>query len=230
VPKQRRDVLEKLCRYGLRGPFANVRLTELRDGRLVYELKRPLPNGSTHLVLDPSELLEKLAALIPPAREHLTLYHGVFAANARLRRKVVPAGRIEPLRRLERRRARGKWSELLKRVFKIDVLVCPRCAGPRRMLEAIFEGAIAERILKARGESTRAPVRAPARDPAHPEPAEGRRRRSGAVPPAAGLPRSAQPPVFGTSLPSRRRPKSSIRLIFDTTFRLNEPHRGFGRA
>ena len=35
--------------------------------------------STTHLVLSSSELLEKLAALIPPPRLNLARYHGVFA-------------------------------------------------------------------------------------------------------------------------------------------------------
>jgi hypothetical protein len=29
------------------------------------------------------------------------------------------------------------WADLLRRTFGIDVLVCPQCAGPRRVLAAI---------------------------------------------------------------------------------------------
>jgi hypothetical protein len=42
---------------------------------------------------------------------------------------------------------------------------CPRCGSDRRIIEALFEGEAARRILRARGESTEVPVRAPARDP-----------------------------------------------------------------
>jgi hypothetical protein len=37
------------------------------------------------------------------------------------------------------------WADLLRRVFGIDVLVCPQCAGPRRVLAAIA------RVLRALG-------------------------------------------------------------------------------
>ena len=82
--------LEQLCRYGARGAIAHSRLTELPDGRVAYHMKRPLPDGRTHLVLTGVELLRKLAPLIPPPRFHLLRFHGVFAPNSKLRSLVVP--------------------------------------------------------------------------------------------------------------------------------------------
>ena len=143
-----------------------MRLQALPGGRLMYDVKRALPNGATHLVLEPLELLEKLAALLPSARGHLTLYRGVFAANAKLRRHVVPsAGRVDPLLRKKRRQVKSRWAEVMKRSFGFELLTCPKCGGDRRMIDALYAGAAANRILTARGESTEVPVRAPARDP-----------------------------------------------------------------
>lgn len=41
-----REGLEKLCRYGARGPLALERLTRLADGRLCYRMKWPLSDGT----------------------------------------------------------------------------------------------------------------------------------------------------------------------------------------
>jgi hypothetical protein len=52
---------------------------------LVYRL----PNGKTQLRLTPLELLDRLAALIPPPRLHRHRYHGVLAPNAPWRAHVT---------------------------------------------------------------------------------------------------------------------------------------------
>ena len=52
-------------------------------------------DGTTHLVLSPLELIEKLAALVPPPRLHLIRYHGVLAPNAADRAIIVPAPQPE---------------------------------------------------------------------------------------------------------------------------------------
>jgi len=41
--------LERLCRYGARGALALERLSRTEDGRITYRVKRPLPDGTTHL-------------------------------------------------------------------------------------------------------------------------------------------------------------------------------------
>jgi len=85
-----REGIERLCVYGARGPLAASRLRELPDGRLAYRMKRKAANGANELVLQPLELLQKLVALVPPPRVHLTRFHGVFAPNAGVRKRVVP--------------------------------------------------------------------------------------------------------------------------------------------
>jgi len=83
--------LARLLAYGARGPIALERLGTLPDGRLTYPLKRPLPDGRTELVLQPTELLRKLATLMPPPRRNLVRYHGLFAPHSALQAKVVAA-------------------------------------------------------------------------------------------------------------------------------------------
>jgi len=62
-------------------------------------------------------------------------------------------------------RTRLPWHELLRRVFAIDVLVCPRCAGPLTVLAYLTEAAVVDKILTHLGLPTRPPPIAPARSP-----------------------------------------------------------------
>ena len=41
---------------------------------------------------------------------------------------------------------RYPWAELLRRVFEVEVLVCPHCGGSRRLLAAIHAPASIERL------------------------------------------------------------------------------------
>lgn len=74
MPADDRARLEQLCRYLLRPPVAQDRLHLTRDGRILVELKSEWADGTTHLVFEPLELLEKLAALTPRPRINLVLY------------------------------------------------------------------------------------------------------------------------------------------------------------
>ncbi len=94
VPAPDRRRLERLCRYVARPPVATERLSRLEDGRLLYRLKHCWRDGTTHVVFEPQELLEKRAALVPPPRFHLARYHGILgppAARLRSRRVRVPS-------------------------------------------------------------------------------------------------------------------------------------------
>ena len=54
-------------------------------------------DGTTHLLLSPLELIEKLAALVPPPRLKLIRSHGVLAPNASARKQIVPASLVEEI-------------------------------------------------------------------------------------------------------------------------------------
>jgi hypothetical protein len=49
------------------------------------------------------------------------------------------------------------WATLLRRVFSLDALVCPRCAGPRRILGAVTEPHAVRRLLAALGLAAKPP-------------------------------------------------------------------------
>ena len=79
-----RQGLERLARYGARGPVAECRLTRLDDGRYQYS-----PKKGVAFALTAEALVRRLVALVPPARLHLTSFHGVYAPHAALRPLVT---------------------------------------------------------------------------------------------------------------------------------------------
>jgi hypothetical protein len=226
VPANDRQRLERLCRYVGRPPVATERLSELQDGRLLYELRHRWRDGTTYVAFEPLELIDRLAALVPPPRFHTVRYHGVLASRSKHRADVVPNESASPpscavgtcvhpneetihptspglgpfhrdqtpARSDSRQRPRSSpassstaagsslvdratvttrtsrpsryysWSELMQRVFEIDVLQCPRCEStPMRILAAIHPPTTTRAILTSLGLPTRAPPIAPAR-------------------------------------------------------------------
>lgn len=57
------------------------------------------------------------------------------------------------------------WAELLRKVFALDVLECPKCAGRLEVIAYIAEAAVAKRILDHLGMDSQAPPLARARAP-----------------------------------------------------------------
>jgi hypothetical protein len=190
-----RSGLERLCRYGLRAPFSQERLTRRADGKVVYYLRRPWPHsqGATCLVLEPHDFLRRLAALIPAPYTHLVRYHGVFASRSSMRRRLPPPSCVleggtdppaaaaagadesppgsasksgpEPSQPTDRRRPL-RWAQLLMRVFSLDALQCPRCASAMVVLALISDPPVVARILRHLKLPSEGP--APARRGRHP--------------------------------------------------------------
>ena len=107
-------------------------------------MKRPLPDGTTHLFFTGLELLRRVASLVPPPKLNLTRFHGVFAPGAKLRPFLVPqAGEEEAsvapeaVARQEARKerpARVDWEGMRRRTFAEDVFAWVRCGGRRGVL------------------------------------------------------------------------------------------------
>jgi len=70
-PRLHRRV-EQFCRYLLRPPVAQDRLRLTGEGRVLLELKSELADGTRHLLFEPLEFLEKLAALITRGLAEMT--------------------------------------------------------------------------------------------------------------------------------------------------------------
>ena len=179
--------LERLCRYVIRPPVAARRLRVLDDETLLFSLKTPWHDGTTSLMLSPTELIEKLAALVPPPRIHLIRYHGVLAPAAADRERIVPGPSqlTKPDDELADdeladdeladdeladehtdgrcRQHRVSWAKLLARVFQIDITSCIDCGGKMKIIAALTQPASIRTFLDALGLPSKAPPIAPPR-------------------------------------------------------------------
>jgi hypothetical protein len=141
-------------------------------------------DGRTAIRLNPLELLERLARLIPPPRVHRHRYHGVFAPSAKWRREATRYRREDsfdspsspqpegianapgpacshPTDRGPRRR----WAQLLARVYEVDPLRCPACHGEMRILAFLTDPGVVRPILRHLRIPEHPPPIAPARGP-----------------------------------------------------------------
>ncbi|MEJ2245969.1 MAG: transposase [Acidobacteriota bacterium] len=191
VPAKARRQLENICRYVARPAVATERLSRFPDGRVLYRLRHRWRDGTSHVIFDPLDLIGKLAALVSPPRFNLVRYHGVLAPSARWRPRIVPAVLADehtllscpdcPVKK-EEKNSKGKngqnsnvghprnysWSELMKRVFGLDVLKCDRCGGRMRILCAINPPDAIKKILECLGLPSRPPPGFAAATPGRP--------------------------------------------------------------
>ena len=140
---------------------------------------------TTHRVMSPLELLQRLATLVPRPRLNPIRYHGVLAPNAKWRSQVVPAqtasqtvsadagpAESEALECQQEKKRGGRylsWASLLRRVFDLNMETCPNCGEPVKIIAAIEDPSAIKKILTHLGLSPHPPPRAPARYDAYDE-------------------------------------------------------------
>ncbi|GAB1234115.1 IS91 family transposase [Ferrigenium sp. UT5] len=168
--------LERLLRYCARPPFALEHLHTLDAEHLLYHNPKPRTDSPRDLVLTPLELIDKIAALIPPPRAHRHRYYGVLAPNSPLRAAVTATAPLPvvapPVVEVtvadappHRAASHYLWAMLLARIYETLPLVCTLCQSPMRIIAFITEGSSVRKILEHLGESTLPPKVAPARGP-----------------------------------------------------------------
>ena len=126
-----REQLEHLCRYLLRPPLALDPLTESPNGQLTYQLPHPRRPPPPPPPLSPAPVPWRPGPPLPtPLRSPPLSRRAPEPCGGPQRPGPVGAGDSPP-------RACGagrlSWAALMKRVFAIDVLLCPRCGGRRRV-------------------------------------------------------------------------------------------------
>ena len=172
-----RAALERLLRYCARPPFAMERLR--KEG--------------AELHLTPLELIDRIAALVPPPRTHRHRYFGVLAPNSPHRAAVtalaalaqpaagqtgigkdvpgvIPQGNVlppthEPAPPAKRSPAHYLWAVLIARIYEVFPLLCPMCGGQMRLIAFITEGTQIRKILDHIGVDSELPHISPARGP-----------------------------------------------------------------
>lgn len=197
--------LERLLRYCARPPFALEHLHQMDADHLVYHNPKPRSDSPRDLVLTPLELIDKIAALIPPPRAHRHRYYGVLAPNSPMRAAVTALAPLpvivpQPVDTTKadapphRAASHYLWAMLLARIYETLPLVCPLCQSPMRIIAFITEGSSVRKILEHLGESTLPPCIASARGPPLWELEQAHRHQAGNDPQWDS---SAQPePVF----------------------------------
>jgi len=147
-----KEKIERLCRYLTRPAVSLKRLRLSKTGKVIYELKKPYKNGTTHVVFEPLDFIARLAALVPRPWMHLTRFHGVFAPNSKYRKTLtgydkssVEKSSVTTIN--QNQRYRISWAERLKRVFNIDITICQHCQGNVRIIACIKDKSIIDKIL-----------------------------------------------------------------------------------
>ena len=101
-------------------------------------------------VFSACDWLAALTAHIPNAGEQLVRYYGWYSNVSRGKRRKTQEedpSTIEEFSEVSDFAAKHAWARLIQQVYEVDPLVCPRCAGPMRIIAFIEQPAVIEKIL-----------------------------------------------------------------------------------
>jgi len=157
------QLLEHLARYLCRAP---LRMDNVREEaqRVVVRTPPDPVTGATELRLDPQELVRRLCEQIPAPRQHQVRYFGRYSNRSRGARRLRDQGQGSdgghapsacpddrdgvpdtPAARARRR----SWGRLLRRIYEVDALLCPRCKNVQLRIVAVIPNLdVVDRILR----------------------------------------------------------------------------------
>ena len=149
--------MQRLVEYIARCPFSLARMVKLTDdGKVMYRASHPhctryrmlgkemdLRPGMrrNYQVFDPLDFLASVTQHIPNKGEHQIRYYGWYSNKNRgmragKRKKTNNDSRDEPLTEYQLKR-RITWAALIKCVYEVDPLECPKCGAEMKIISFI---------------------------------------------------------------------------------------------
>ena len=149
--------LAHMARYAVRPPVAMDRIQVADDGRILLSIPPDPRTGATVLTLDPMEFLRRITNQIPDPKTHTVRYYGAYSNRSRrLYRgegdeagaKAEVPGVVREDQAAESPSSNSEWARLLRKVYEVDPLACPRCSATMRVIAVITAPAVIDRILR----------------------------------------------------------------------------------
>ena len=143
--------MENLARYIIRASFSQERLTYLdREATVVYTSK----DGGTNKRFPALEWLAAMCSHIPNKGEQMVRYYGHYSNVARGKRQKAGTDDeipciLEP--QGDEKTFRRNWARLIRKIYEVDPLVCPKCKGAMRIIGSIEDPSVIRAILEHLG-------------------------------------------------------------------------------
>ncbi len=135
-----------------------------RDGNLAEVRLRPKAGADDERAedelerLDPDEVVARIIAQITEPRKQMIHNYGRYANAARAKREreaaaagdcaaTAPRSVTSEPDSAERKAARKRWANLIRHIYEVDPLLCPRCGGMMKIIAFITEPRAVRAIL-----------------------------------------------------------------------------------
>ena len=138
--------MENLARYIIRASFSQERMNYMvNESKVIYKSK----NGKDTKEFDAIDFIASIASHIPNKNEQMVRYTGYYSNVCRGRRKKQ--GTCESDFVIEddnyNKGCSRTWVRLIKKIYEVDPLICPKCGGDMRIIAFIDDYKIVRKIL-----------------------------------------------------------------------------------
>ena len=141
-----------------------------RSGTVAYTSDKEDGPTAGRYTFEPTAFIARLVAHIPDKGQALQRYYGYYANRTRGERRKAQARSAAPIvgdtldgscrsapgdvvivespEAVNRAEARHRWAELLRLIYEVDPLVCPRCGRPMGVVALIQDPKVIDKILR----------------------------------------------------------------------------------
>ena len=156
-----REGLEKLARYIVRNPFSLEKITyNEQTGTVIYRSRKNHNTKRNFEVFDAEDFIGEITQHIPEKFFQNIRYYGWYSNKSRGLRKRqeheaqtsdenADSIQVIDVREHQPRHIPSKhWRELIKKVWEVDPLCCPKCEGEMKVVALIDCPGLIRRILE----------------------------------------------------------------------------------
>jgi hypothetical protein len=141
---------KSLAGYMLRAPFSLEKMTyDAERGAVIYRSRLHATLKRNFQAMPGLEWLELLCKHVPDRNEHMVRYYGRYSSRTRGAERERPHI-DEPESEVStpaRQAAKAAWAKLIRKVYEVDPLECPKCGAQMCVIALIEDPAVIERIL-----------------------------------------------------------------------------------
>jgi hypothetical protein len=134
----------------LRAPFSLEKTTyDAARGMVIYRSKLHATLKRNFQVMPGVAWLELLCKHVPDRHEHMVRYYGRYSSRTRGAERERPQIETPDAETASQARqaAKAAWAKLIRKVYEVDPLLCPKCGAQMRVIALIEDHAVIERIL-----------------------------------------------------------------------------------
>jgi Putative transposase len=138
---------ERVGKYMIRPLLALERLSFLEpDGKVGY---RHGENGAKQETMDYPEFIARVTSHIPDKGQVMVRYYGLYANahRGKVKKASLSASALRVAEEKFRRIPSKGWAEMIRKVYEVDPMVCPKCGSRMKVVAFLTAHAVIDRII-----------------------------------------------------------------------------------